>query len=193
MEAFFVSIILIGILVVCFALVWMVIEKKRAMDYRLEIDERRYELMQIIEDADQLLTEMNNFSSYIVDQMEEKQQSIEFSLHKAGQRIEQLFDNMYIKPVHVPEMLDVTKEIKEQTEKIINNKEIKNEVNSEIEENIEIEESILSSRKKGKLIPFDERKREVIKLHKKGISSTEIAKMLDMGKGEIELISRMCQ
>lgn len=79
MEAFFVSIILIGILVVCFALVWMVIEKKRAMDYRLEIDERRYELMQIIEDADQLLTEMNNFSSYIVDQMEEKQQSIEFS------------------------------------------------------------------------------------------------------------------
>lgn len=82
MEAFFVSIILIGILVVCFALVWMVIEKKRAMDYRLEIDERRYELMQIIEDADQLLTEMNNFSSYIVDQMEEKQQSIEFSLHK---------------------------------------------------------------------------------------------------------------
>jgi ElaB/YqjD/DUF883 family membrane-anchored ribosome-binding protein len=193
MEAFFVSIILIGILVVCFALVWMVIEKKRAMDYRLEIDERRYELMQIIEDADQLLTEMNNFSSYIVDQMEEKQQSIEFSLHKAEQRIEQLFDNMYIKPVHVPEMLDVTKEIKEQTEKIINNKEIKNEVNSEIEENIEIEESILSSRKKGKLIPFDERKREVIKLHKKGISSTEIAKMLDMGKGEIELISRMCQ
>lgn len=192
MEAFFVSIILIGILVVCFALVWMVIEKKRAMDYRLEIDERRYELMQIIEDADQLLTEMNNFSSYIVDQMEEKQQSIEFSLHKAEQRIEQLFD-MYIKPVHVPEMLDVTKEIKEQTEKIINNKEIKNEVNSEIEENIEIEESILSSRKKGKLIPFDERKREVIKLHKKGISSTEIAKMLDMGKGEIELISRMCQ
>lgn len=192
MEAFFVSIILIGILVVCFALVWMVIEKKRAMDYRLEIDERRYELMQIIEDADQLLTEMNNFSSYIVDQMEEKQQSIEFSLHKAEQRIEQLFD-MYIKPVHVPEMLDVTKEIKEQTEKIINNKEIKNEVNSEIEENIEIEESILSSRKKGKLIPFDERKREVIKLHKKGISSTEIAKMFDMGKGEIELISRMCQ
>ena len=170
----------------------MVIEKKRAMDYRLEIDERRYELMQIIEDADQLLTEMNNFSSYIVDQMEEKQQSIEFSLHKAEQRIEQLFD-MYIKPVHVPEMLDVTKEIKEQTEKIINNKEIKNEVNSEIEENIEIEESILSSRKKGKLIPFDERKREVIKLHKKGISSTEIAKMFDMGKGEIELISRMCQ
>ena len=28
MEAFFVSIILIGILVVCFALVWMVIEKR---------------------------------------------------------------------------------------------------------------------------------------------------------------------
>ncbi|WP_410177086.1 DUF6115 domain-containing protein [Thermoclostridium stercorarium] len=40
---------------------------------------------------------------------------------------------------------------------------------------------------------MDERKNEVIKLYKKGISSTEIARMLNMGKGEIELISRMCK
>ncbi len=188
MEAFFVSIILIGILIVCFALIWMVIEKKRTLDYRLEIDERRYELKHIIEDADQLLTEMNNFSSYIVNQMEEKQKSVENTLRQADESIDCLYQNMYMASAQAPQAFRIEMEQQEQIKENIGN--IKTEAIQEIEET---DESIIISRIKGKLIPFNERKREVIKLHKKGINSIEIAKMLDMGKGEIELISRMCQ
>ncbi len=191
MEAFFVSIILIGILIVCFALIWMVIEKKRTLDYRLEIDERRYELKHIIEDADQLLTEMNNFSSYIVNQMEEKQKSVENTLRQADESIDCLYQNMYMASAQAPQAFRIEMEQQEQIKENIGN--IKTEAIQEIEETQETDEPIIISRKKSKLIPFNERKREVIKLHKKGINSTVIAKMLDMGKGEIELISRMCQ
>lgn len=191
MEAFFVSIILIGILIVCFALIWMVIEKKRTLDYRLEIDERRYELKHIIEDADQLLTEMNNFSSYIVNQMEEKQKSVENTLRQADESIDCLYQNMYMASAQAPQAFRIKMEQQEQIKENIGN--IKTEAIQEIEETQETDEPIIISRKKSKRIPFNERKREVIKLHKKGINSIEIAKMLDMGKGEIELISRMCQ
>lgn len=170
MEIFYICIILVGIFLVCFALIWMVVEKKRNHDYRLDIDERRFELQQAIEDADQLLTELNNFSSYIVNRMEEKQQTLEDILYQVEERLELIKQN---KPVSSPVNISKAREI-----------------NDISEQDTYIS---TSSENKGKLIPLDDRKREVIKLHNKGVSSTEIAKMLNMGKGEIELISRMCK
>jgi len=154
----------------------MVIEKKMARDYRLEIDERRYELEQVIEDAEQLLTELNNFSSYIVNRLEEKQQSIEELLNKADEKI-----GFHYKTESRSDSLC-------QEKQTISNYEPK-------KENVQASETGVYSvsEMKGKLISLDDRKHEIIKLYKKGISSTDIARMLNMGKGEIELISRMCR
>ena len=174
MEIFYICIILVGIFLVCFALLWMVVEKKKARDYRLDIDERRYELQQIIEDADQLLTELNNFSSYIVSRLEEKQQSIEEFINKVDEKIE-LFNQIEGRA----DMISQVESIEEPAPETVDTSE-EDYINALHEQ-------------KGKLITLDERKREIIKLYKKGISSTEIARMLNMGKGEIELISRMCK
>jgi len=174
MEIFYICIILVGIFLVCFALLWMVVEKKKARDYRLDIDERRYELQQIIEDADQLLTELNNFSSYIVNRLEEKQQSIEEFINKVDEKIE-LFNQIEGRA----DMISQVESIEEPAPETVDTSE-EDYINALHEQ-------------KGKLITLDERKREIIKLYKKGISSTEIARMLNMGKGEIELISRMCK
>lgn len=172
MKIYFICTILVGILIVCFALAWIVVIKKKARDYRLEIDERSYELQKIIQDADQLLIELNNYSSYIVNRMEEKQQAIEDIINKVDEKIS---------------LLEQTKEINHSTE---SSEEIIVE-NSETTEQDHFE-NILPV-KNCKLISLNEVKREVVKLYKKGISSTEIAKMLNVGKGEIELISRMCK
>jgi len=174
MEIFYICIILVGIFLVCFALLWMVVEKKKARDYRLDIDERRYELQQIIEDADQLLTELNNFSSYIVNRLEEKQQSIEEFINKVDEKIE-LFNQIEGRA----DMISQVESIEEPAPETVDTSE-EDYINALHEQ-------------KGKLITLDERKREIIKLYKKGISSTEIARMLNMGKGEVELISRMCK
>lgn len=174
MEIFYICVILVGIFIVCFAMVWMVYEKKKARDYRIDIDERRYELQQMIEDAEQLLTELNNFSSYIVDRLEEKQQNVEEFISKVDKKIE-MFSQIEGK-------VDVIAPVESFEEPAKENSTTSEEDYTDT-----------FPKKKGKLISLDDTKREVIKLYKKGISSTEIARMLNMGKGEIELISRMCR
>ena len=174
MESFFVYTVLVGIFVVCFALIWMVVEKKNAHDYRLEIEERKYELQRVIEDAEQLLYELNNFSGYIVDRLEEKQKQIEELMVKADEKIGNSAGTTFKKTadVHIGSFAE------------------KNTGKIQAEDE---GDKVQLSPKKGKFISLDERKHEVMKLYNKGISSTEIARMLNMGKGEIELISRMCK
>ena len=173
-EIFYVCIVLVGIFLVCVALIWMVVEKKNARDYRQDIDERRYELQQMIEDADKLLTELNNFSTYIVDRLEEKQQILEEYINIIDEKIELLNQTQ-----GRTETVSQAETVEKPEPK---NKNIKEE-----------ETRDAFPEKKGKLISLDDRKREVIKLYRKGISSTEIERMLNKGKGEIELISRMCR
>lgn len=174
MTAFFICIILIGVLLTASAMIWMVIEKKNARDYRLEIDERRYELQQLIEDAEQLFNELNNFSNYIVTQMEEKQQDVETVIKSADERLN-LFEQLNDFQLEIPEK-KVLKPV------------------SEMMNALDIEPIVIQTTpKKAKVIPLNEKKRQVIKLYKDGLDSTEIAKLLNMGKGEIELISRMVQ
>jgi DNA-binding NarL/FixJ family response regulator len=172
MTAFFICIILIGVLMTAVAMIWMVIEKKRSRDYRLETDERKHELQQVVEDAEQLLDELNNFSNYIVARMEEKQQEVESVIQAADQRLN-LFEQIDDIQLEMP----------------------KQEKETPVLENMMMKEPDLPAvmSKKAKVIPLNEKKRQVIKLYKDGLDSTEIAKLLNMGKGEIELISRMVQ
>jgi len=170
MTAFFICIILIGVLMTATAMVWMVIERKKSRDYRLETDERRYELQRVVEDAEQLLDELNNFSNYIVTRMEEKQQEVELVIQAADERMD-LFGQ-----IDLPE---IPKE-----QKKLSGMETAAVIEPEIP-------AIIT--KKAKIIPLDEKRRQVVKLYKDGLDSTEIAKLLNIGKGEIELISRMVQ
>jgi len=176
MTAFFVCIILIGIMIVSITIVWIVIERKNSRDYRLEIDESRYELQQTIDDAEQLIDELNNFSDYIVSRMEEKQQEIESIIKSVSEKAD-LIENIAVQA-------SSTNQFQEKSEDEISEVSIVTENNQE-----EPAETIQV--RKGKIISFDAKKREVMNLYKKGVCSTEIARMLNMGKGEIELISRM--
>ena len=178
MTAFYVCIILIGIMMVAVAMIWMVIERKNNRDYRLEIDEKRYELQHLIEDAEQLLDELNNFSGYVVTQMEEKQKDMEEAVKAADERLD-LFANIKEIPDNLANSMQ---DFRQEQEKI----DIKIESDEE-----EPPETL--QYKKGKIIPFDLKKREVIKLSRDGMGSEEIARLLNMGKGEIELISRISQ
>ncbi len=180
MTAFFICIILVGVFVVCTALVWIVIDRKNARDYRLELDEHRYELEHVIEDAEQLLNELNSFSDYIVTRMEEKQQSVE-SVFKA---VEKHLGQYEYERVH-GEMNKIPEKWDEQPEQ-----QVQEMAEAEQKQEDFCEVGIF---KTGKVIPLDVKKREVLKLCNNGVDSTKIAKMLHMGKGEIELISRMCK
>ncbi|UZQ86301.1 hypothetical protein ODU73_000722 [Thermoclostridium stercorarium] len=66
----------------------------------MELDEREHELRQVIEDAEQLLNELNNFSGYIVDRLEEKQKSIEDLLARIDEKTGNLSNAEIIQPAN---------------------------------------------------------------------------------------------
>ena len=108
--------------------------------------------------------------------MEEKQQEIESVINAVSEKND-LFENINGQVSNI-------NQFKEKSSDAVS--EI-----SDITENSKDDHAEVIQLKKGKIISFDAKKREVLNLYKEGVGSTEIARMLNMGKGEIELISRM--
>lgn len=179
MTLFFTCIILVGSGLTVFSIMLMLYEKKRLHDYRSDLREKKEDLINIIEDAEELITEMNRFSEYTITQLEEKNEFLLKSLAEADLKIEML------NSVEICESFDV------KSDHPVYNVD---SVNKIIEEEKCLQDKTVNTPtpiRKGKVLTFDSKRREIIKLAKSGLCSTEIARLLNCGKGEIELIARM--
>jgi hypothetical protein len=179
MAVFFTCIIFLGSGLTAFALLLMLFEKKRLHDYRGDIKESKEALIKVIEDAEELISEMNRFSDYTVNQIEEKNSVLLDSIAMADLKILELESNVIAEESSVIEPLEAPVYDEASITKIL-------EEDKPI--NMEKEPSHIG---KGKVLTFDLKRREIIKMAKAGMDSTEIARLLNCGKGEIELISRM--
>lgn len=175
MAVFFTCIILIGSGISLFAFFLILAEKRRIHDYRADVKDKKEDLIKVIEDAEELISEMNRFSDYVVTQIEEKHTSLTDSIKEADLRIELL--NSSEKPLELAYAAPLYDEAS--IEKILK------------EEKQPSPESFITPVRKGKVLTFDVKRREIMNLAKKGLDSTEIARLLNCGKGEIELIARM--
>jgi len=187
MAVFFTCIILAGSGIVLFALLLMLAEKKRIHDYRKDAAEKKDELIQVIEDAELLIDEMNKFSVYTVSRLEEKNDILKQTIQEADRRIEALSGVLESVPGSFPAPVPAENENAHKTgigQDTGNKQEIRNEKDIA---------SIIDSQlfRKGKVIPFDVKRREILKLSKSGLDSVQIARLLNMGRGEIELIERI--
>lgn len=211
MTGFFTCIIFIGSGLVLFSFLLMLYEKKRLYDYRNDIRDKKEDLIQIIEDAEELITEINRFSEYTVNQIEETSQVLTKNISEADLKIEALQSSQFIKPYYeanYTRMYDNSHNTNYQfnDKRVESTHDTKQEVNFEhtqessaydeasvsriIDEGKPKAENLISANK-GKILTFDLKRREIIKLAKSGLNSTEIAKIINCGKGEIELIARM--
>ncbi len=179
MEAFFICIILIGSGITLFAFFLMLAEKRRLHDYRTDVKEKKEDLIKVIEDAEELVSEMNRFSDYVVTQIEEKHARLTDSIKEADLRVDLLTSPEEVKEVQKVALIAAPLYDQMSIEKIIE------------EEKPTEPENDMSSGRKGKVLTFDVKRREILKLAKMGLDSTEIARLLNCGKGEIELIARM--
>lgn len=173
MSVFFACIILIGSSVAIIALFMILAEKRRQYDYRQEAGEKKDELIKVIEDAELLIDEMNKFSDFVVSSFEQKNLDLKNTLKEADLRIETVNGALNSLPEGSAEVYPGLFEKAPEEER---------DISSVIESQLQ---------KKGKVIPFDVKRREIIKLSKSGLDSTQIARILNMGKGEIELIAKM--
>lgn len=180
MAVFFTSIIFVGIGITVFSLILMLYEKKQFHDYRSDLKEKRDQLISVIEDAEALIEEMNRFSDYTVTQIEEKNNILLDTLAKADSMIQKL----------ISEASDQTLpgELKSTSVSVYD----ESSITKIIEEEKPYDENISSDYQiKGKVLTFDVKRKEIIKMARAGMNSTEIARILNCGKGEIELIARM--
>lgn len=174
MAVFYTCIILIGSGLTLFALILMLFEKKRLHDYRTDLREKKEDLIKVIEDAEELVNEMNRFAEYTVTQLEEKNDALLKSIAEADLIIERL------NSVNTGEASGNISSVYDESA-----------VSQILEEEKPDTSDIEAAPRKCKVLTFDIKRREIIKLAKSGLDSTEIARLLNCGKGEIELISRM--
>lgn len=209
MNQFYVSMIFFGIILIIFSLVWVVLDKKKVFTFVRHLDEKKQELVEIINDAEQMIEELNKFSDYIVTQIDLKNEELWTNLRKAGDEIKDMNSRTQSVSILINETVaDVKKEINSNREmpiavnwgspetSIRPQEPFFNYDSDLIIENMNFENAGVnttavpknSMRNTEKVIPINNKCREVLRLSESGFSNLEIAKKLNTGKGEIELI-----
>ena len=196
MVSFYSSIMFIGIILIAVALIWIFFDRKKAFDTELRIDEKKAELVRIISDAEMMVEELNKFSDYVVTQIEEKNNE----MSDRFKQFESLIDSMRLEPACSYD------NVKVHSESIGNSNFVdvkhaivdadmtkKSDVAPEISEEPSVPKtkgrrSNSQKKVKDKVISINSKHNEVITLAQKGLNETEIARKLNMGKGEIQLI-----
>ncbi len=232
------------------SLVWIAFDKKKQLDDKEVLQEKKEMLVSVISDAELMIEELNNISDYLVSHIDKKRQEVVNTVKEADEKIKAAKD------IEVKEITDkeiksaagkkikeiIDKEIKSAADKKIKeiiDKEIKSVVDKKIktiiiekikeaaDKEIEIikEEKVsneidkvyfteskellidgentifrnvlsedinksLSNKieSKRKIVSANSKYKEVISLSQSGLNETQIAKKLNMGKGEIQLV-----
>ncbi|HEY9059855.1 MAG TPA: hypothetical protein VIO64_05020 [Pseudobacteroides sp.] len=192
MIQFYISVIFIGIILVVISFVLILYDRKKAYDYSKGVDNKKAELLVVIKDAEEMIEELNSISGYILDNMDSKSNELKDTLISADEKIKE------IKLVAAEQSEHIKNEhIKNETIKASSD----NKNNGNCREVIGIqaiqlknfteEFNTLRNAKPKVRAVGGSRYREVISLSESGLGETEIAKKLNIGKGEIQLILGM--
>lgn len=214
MSSFYVSMVFLGVLLVILSLAWIALDRKNAVGFLKNCDEKKEELVGIMNDAEQMIEELNKFSDYIVTQMDVKNEELRTNLRKAEEEIRSLAvkarDSRSSKPEpKAPPKAEIMTEHQEEVKPVraVNGGSIDVvsmpseplfKYNSDLViDQMDFEPTALKAgtasrapvrKAPEKVIPINSRHREVLLLAQNGMSDVEIAKRLNMGKGEIQLI-----
>lgn len=74
MNAFYVSIIFLGVILVIAALFFIIMDKANGKDFFKELDRKKDEMFNLIQDSEEMVHELNKMSDYVVTVISEKNQ-----------------------------------------------------------------------------------------------------------------------
>jgi hypothetical protein len=181
---FYVSLTFLGIVLIIFSLVWVILDKKKVFSYARSFEQKKEELAEIITDAEQMIEELNKFSDYIVTQVDLKNEELQTNLKNADEGIKTIGK----KAQAIYEAEVKTAAIEETSARAETKMLEVNGSSNTYQSPSGIRFEKLVSRRNEKVIPLNNRYNEALRLSENGMGVIEIAKMLNMGKGEIELI-----
>lgn len=196
MDQFYISIVFLGIALIVFSLLWIVLDKKKSNDHAKSLEEKKEELVTIITDAEQMIDELNRFSDYIVTQMDLKNEELSSNLRDIDEKVKQIS----IK-IHETDSVSAIKLEKQPGEARMaagmdtaySYRDEASVIDTKANNGYSVGEAAIKQpyRLKDKVIHLNSRYNEVIQLSRNGLNETDIAKRLNMGKGEIQLILQM--
>lgn len=215
MNGFYVSWVFFGILLVLFSLICIFFDKKKAFSFIKSYADKKQELVEIMNDAEQMIEELNRFSDYIVNQMDLKNEELSKNLKSAEENIFVLSERagiIYNKlgattlqeanecrksgfempalSLPVVQVFPVEVQAVEVQAAVAVNGEAINKAGSAATPYFKFNSDfvVAPTKKSEKVIPINNKYSEVIRLSQEGMQGLEIAKRLNMGKGEVELI-----
>jgi DNA-binding NarL/FixJ family response regulator len=206
MNGFYVTFIFLGILLVIVSLICIFLDKKKVFNFTKTFDEKKQELAEIIADAELMIDELNNYSDYIVNQMDLKNEELSRNLEEATQKIEDLKKKAQTINQNISKNSEVVNDVveevsataatlsKQRISTVKNNAAFAAAVNSAdavTAAYAKISDSRIHSKAVGKnekVIPLSKKYSEVLRYSREGMKSYDIARELNMGKGEVELI-----
>lgn len=205
---FYATMVFLGIVLVVFSLIWVALEKKRVFNFTRGFEDKKQELTEIINDAEQMIEELNRFSDYIVTQMDLKNEELSMNLRKAEEEIKLLGQKAQSVKISAPENA-VPEEAKAEYKPAavvygtageaapMPVEVVSRQAGEYAAEKTSFDKIVYKpvyqpprqpARKAEKVIPINNRYSEVLRLSESGLSEPDIAKKLNMGKGEVSLI-----
>ena len=194
MIQLYVSIIFTGIMLILISLGMIAYDRKKAFDYSTKLENKKDELEVVISDADQIITEMNKFSDYIVTQMEIKNEEMHKNLKLFDEKLlhinttisESSFEGVIVQQ-------GVVNSSNFERNNDFNHSTSNHKKNEEVQSNNLVGTTVhkIHSKVKEKVVPINNKYHQIQQLSQKGLSETEIAKKLNMGKGEVQLFLGM--
>lgn len=199
MNQFYVCIIFTGIMLILISLGLIAFDRKKGYDYSTKLNDKKEELEIIITDADQMINEMNKFSDYIVTQMELKNEEMTTNLKVIEEKYNRLSSKVSETIVENDVINDLV--VNGNIMESLSDRENYQSKNFLVKKHDDLHLSNSNStyfqtnkmqhKSKEKVIPINNKLKRVLQLSQNGHSDTEIAKSLNMGKGEVQLILEM--
>lgn len=173
LNQFHVSIIFIGITIVFTALISIFFDSKRSHDNKKEIEQKKKELTDIISDAEEMVSELNKFSGYIVSQIDIKNNELWESLKNYQCKLEEINQKVFDNP-------DI---VIQSDEAALSEISCSNTIEAD---NSAIESP--SSNTISNAVPAYTKQERILQLAQNGLNAAEIAKKMNIGKGEVQLV-----
>lgn len=191
LNGFYISMIFLGILFVIFSLVCLFLDKKNVFEFSRSFEDKKQELTEIINDAEQMIEELNKFSDYIVSQVDLKSEQMNKNLKDAEIRIRELSDRAAVIGRSAADSIETAdingrrRPASVAARTLDPQPSIQNVSNDKI---VITAANAPEAGKNDKIIPFRRKYSEVLRLSREGMGNLDIAKSLKIGKGEVELI-----
>jgi len=184
LGVFFTFLNAFSVFLVIFSLIFLLLFKRWSKCEIARVEKKKKELEEILNTADQMIDELNRFSDYVITNLEEKSSAVEemvFSLENKINNNKEYLES--IKPL----------EIKEQ--KIVKAKTIipfQSRASTEVNTNwYTNKKNVPNESRNLKLQANSSKTAQILQLAKNGLNETEIARKLNVGRGEIQLVLGM--